>query len=96
MAKFTFKKNPGGSWDNDTHYIKYKKKKCGSITKGRYDKNWTIGFIIKKDKPDENPNCDWKWIILKKKFEKPNEAKTFLNDNKEGIFSTYNIHFFED
>jgi len=95
---FTFKtEKPTGQYKAffpNYHYIKFKKRKCGQII----DNTWNIKLtVIKEDiMEDGNPNCKWKWITLKKKFESLQEAKDFLNTYIEEIMKKFNLYFFED
>jgi len=81
--KFTFKTEKATgryrSFYPDTHTIKLDKKQVGSISdeKGHKIMLQVIkdGVIIK----DDNPNCDWKNIILKREFDSVQAAKEFLN-----------------
>lgn len=89
--KFTFKttKVTGQfhSFFNDTHDIKLNKVKVGSIE----DKTWKIRLkVIKTDiNEDGNPNCDWKWVTLKKESKSLQEAKDWLNENINIITNKY-------
>lgn len=37
-----------------------------------------VHLTVKKQQPDSNPNCDWKWIALKAGFHTEQEARTFV------------------
>ncbi len=105
--KFTFKKEPRvsglaaiGNPNPDTQ-IKLNKKECGRIVGPVWsstDKMWTIRFTVKKTVPDDNPNCDWKWVQFKKKFETEPEAREYITQNAEKILneSSLTLHYFED
>ena len=92
--KFTFKtvKETGRlsfAWP-DQHYIKYNKKEVGSIE----DKEpFTIRLKVYKTETinDNNPNCNWMWIKLKKQSISLLDAKEFLNSNFEKITAAYKI-----
>jgi len=91
---FTFKTNkPTGKWrsfHSTTHDIKIKRKLVGSIDDAHPHKIRLT--VIKKDiLEDGNKNCDWKWIVLKKKSESLEEAKLFLQENYEAILKRYNL-----
>ena len=96
---FTFKTDkPTGKWKSfrkSTYHIKIKRKCVGYIDE---DAPHRIGLrVIKKDlMEDKNPNCDWKWIRLKKEFTSVNEAKTFLQKNYEAIIKKFNLKMMED
>jgi len=76
--------------------IKVNKKVVGCIDAPNYntpDNLYRLRFqVIKKDiNEDGNPNCTWRWMFLKKKFETSDEAKEytklflkkFVVDNKQ-------------
>lgn len=92
---FTFKtdKSTGryGSFYPDQHYIKIKGITIGRITDS---KPHSIRLMVIKDdiNEDGNPNCEWKWITLKKRFETLKEAKEFLKSKYEIIIEQFKIH----
>ena len=98
MNKFTFKtEQPTGrfrSFDNPVYHIKYQKKEVGII--GCEFPHKIRLQVLKTDKdlkaPDNNPNCEWKWIRLKKESESIEAAKTFLNENIDRITFLYKIY----
>ena len=91
--KFTFKtEHPTGRYRSfypSHHYIKFLKKEVGKIS----DEDYAIRFMVIKDDilEDGNPNCDWKWIKLKKESSSLQEAKEWLNQNIELLFKKYKI-----
>lgn len=91
---FTFKteKSTGryASFFPDHHYIKLKKKKVGSID-DKYPHK--IRFRVKKKdiNEDGNPNCEWKWITLKRESNSVSDAKQFLKDNFAEIIEKYEL-----
>ncbi len=93
--KFTFKtdKSTGrySSFYPDQHYVKLKKKEVGHIgDKAPYKIRLQV---IKADiNEDDNPNCSWKLITLKKESESLQEAKDFLNEHIDKILEKYNLH----
>jgi hypothetical protein len=95
--KFTFKTDrptgPYSSFYSSYYHIKFNKEDVGVIV----DRTWKIRFmVIKEDiNEDGNPNCEWKWITLKKESATLLDAKQWLNDNIEAIFRKYKIHFNE-
>lgn len=100
FKKFTFRteKSKGryySFYNATTHYIKLDKKVVGWIND---EPPYKIRLsVIKQDiLEDGHPNCPWKWITLKAQFSSLQEAKTFLNDNRETIQSKYPLHFEED
>jgi hypothetical protein len=107
--KFTFKKviNTGRwkSFQPESCTIKLNKKVVGSINEIK-----TVGYtvedigkfyirlmVIKKDiMEDKNPNCTWKNITFKLRFNTMDNAKEWLNNNLEGINKTYNLYKAEE
>jgi hypothetical protein len=92
---FTFKTiKPTGrykSFDSDIIEIKRNKKLVGNISP---DKPFKIRLHVIKDGinfKDNNPNCDWKWITLKKESNSIEEAKQFLKDNFEEINKNFSL-----
>lgn len=91
--KFTFKTTkPTGryrSFDSDYHDIKFKGVVVGSIVSS---KPFKCRFMVIKNGTtikDDNPNCPWKWITLKKESETLQDAKDWLNANIEGIMKQW-------
>ena len=97
-GKFTFKTEKATgqfrSFFPDHHYIKIKGKQCGSI-------NEKVPYrirlmVVKKDiNEDDNPNCEWKWISLKKESKTLQEAKDFLNKRFSEILGMYKLYFLD-
>jgi hypothetical protein len=92
--KFTFKtEHPTGryrSFFSSNHERKLKKKVVGSI--GDKSPHEIRLRVKKKDlMEDGNPNCEWKWIKLKKESESITEAKEFLNVNFKIINEKYEL-----
>jgi len=98
ILKFTFKTiKPTGRWKSFEHNIneiKIKGKVVGVI---RDEKPYKIRLqVIKKDiMEDNNANCEWKWITLKKESESLQEAKDFLNKYVSEINNKYKIYLGE-
>ena len=96
--KFTFKtiKETGSyAWLHKPHHnILLCKNKVGAIDP---EKPFSIRLMImKKDiLEDNNPNCEWRWIQLKKISESLQEAKDFLNENIDAILTKYTIRIYE-
>jgi hypothetical protein len=94
---FTFKtEKPKGrySWvHDDLHEIKLKGKKIGEIDPKKPYKIKLMVFKSDEDKakPNDNKNCAWKWITLKKESDNLAEAKEFLNKNFDAIITQFNI-----
>ena len=96
--KFTFKTDrPTGSFASffpNYNHIKLDKKKVGSID----DKTpFKIKLMVIKDDimEDNNPNCEWKWITLKKESQSLQEAKDFLNKYIADLVIKYKLHLSE-
>lgn len=98
MKKFTFKTTkPTGrykAFEENEYSIKMNNKEVGTICNNSYDIRL---MVVKNDiNEDNNPNCIWKWITLKKKSSSLEEAKKWLNDNFEEINKLYNLHQLEN
>ena len=89
---FTFKTSlPKGhyrSFYNKTTYIKLNKFVVGQIDSNR---SYRIVLNVKKNEKytDDNENCEWTKIFLKRKFESMDDSKKFLNDNIEKIMKEF-------
>ena len=102
--KFTFKTHKATgrfrAFQSDSHDIKLKGKVVGAITdtKRSEDDKFKIRFMVKKGEKynDNNTNCDWMWVQLKRKFETLDEAKEYLRENTEEIAKTLTLHYHED
>jgi hypothetical protein len=98
--KFTFKTDkPTGryrSFSEDQVHIKFNKAKVGEIYPvGRYfTDGCKIRLMVEKENinEDNNPNCSWKNIFLKKSFSTIEEAKIWLNKIIEYILKKYKLH----
>lgn len=78
--------------------ILFNKKLVGVICAPNWrtsDNTWTVGITVKKEHPDNNPNCDWKWVYFKQKFEDLEQAKKFIIYNANQLTLHYNIHELE-
>lgn len=94
--KFTFKtENPTGKWksfDNPIHYIKFNKTVVGNISLNEQEIYQIYLMVIKKDiNEDKNPNCEWKWILLKQESQTLDFSKEWLNENIDLILSKYTL-----
>lgn len=98
MQKFTFKTEKATgqyrSFFPDHHHIKFNKIDVGSI-----DDKFPFAIrlqVYKKDiLEDGNPNCEWRWITLKKESFSLQEAKDFLNEHIDDLFNKYSIYIKE-
>lgn len=87
---------PTGKWKSfqkPYHIIKYNGKEVGEIENDHFK----IGLMVKKKdlNEDKNPNCEWKWIRFRGKFNSVKDAILFLNDNDWLVFEKYTLHEFE-
>ena len=95
MKKFTFKtdKSTGKyrSFYKDFYNIKFNKKEVGQIV--AVDGGYKNRLQVMKENINEdgNPNCDWRWIQLAMKHNSIQDAKEWLNENRELIFKYYNL-----
>jgi hypothetical protein len=93
--RFTFKTTkPTGKYrafDIAYHEIKLGGEKVGSITP---EAPHRVRFHIEKADimEDGNPNCPWRWMMLKAKFNTLAEAKNFVNDNFKEINSRFKLY----
>jgi len=100
MAKFTFKteKSSGkyAAFYPDYYIIKFNKVEVGNFSVNDNGDTFKIHLRVykteeDKQKPKNNPNCDWKIITFTKTFPTLDEAKLWLNTNKEQILAKYNL-----
>jgi len=105
MINITFKKHPAQTGLSGVGYpyqsvdIKIKKKRFGIINAPNWQTEgnvWKIMIAIKKPEPDDNPNCDWKWITFKKDFEDETQARTYIQESIVGIMKKFELHYFDD
>lgn len=101
--KFSFKKDratgPYASFQVENVCIKHRGGEVGYINDGfNYGrkKEHYIHLQVRKEKFDDNDNCDWRWAKIKFKFDTVEEAKQWLNDNRKKIFDTYELILEED
>lgn len=95
--KFTFKIVKINDWYSYTE-IKLKRKVCGTIYMTKDFNDHRIGLKIEKNEKynDNNPNCKWMNILIKKGFQTETEAREWLQMNIEGIMKNYILHFEEN
>ena len=85
--KFTFKKQKQGTWD---HYkaidIKYRGTAVGYIRREQ-DGRWCVRFQVPASEQAlaANPNCPWSWAKIKTAFDSAEDAKAWLNENRESL-----------
>jgi len=107
--KFMFKKDKKETGLSSVGYpypktrIKHNKKDVGYIDPPTWrtkSNEWKIYLaIIKQDiLEDGNPNCEWRWVSLKKRFKTEPEARLFIKSHLAEILTRNNIelyHFIE-
>jgi len=103
MVKLTYKKHPaqtglaGIGHPYQSSDIKISKKKMGLIIAPNWNKTgWQLGFAIKKERPDDNPNCDWRWFYFSNRFETEIEAKQCAEKSINRFMEIHNLHYFDD
>ena len=98
----TFKKHPrntglyavGHPYQNVD--IKINKKCFGIIYAPNWqteDRKWTIGIMIVETELDDNPNCTWKWIYFKQKFDEESHARQWIQEHIDKIMKRYDLRF---
>lgn len=96
--KFTFKKQIATgryrSFEKDQTEIKLNKKMCGLIDETENGK-YRMSFMVLKDKPDNNPNCEWKWVRVKPLFNSEEEARQWVTKLSPQI-QRWNLYLQED
>ena len=103
--KLSFKKHPkqtglasvGNSYQGSD--IKLDGKVFGEINPPNWRTShnfYTVSIMIKKTEPDDNPNCDWKWVFFKRRFVSDSEAREWVKSNITKITEKYTLHFYED
>jgi hypothetical protein len=96
MSKFTFKEHePTGRYRSFYHSywdIKLKKRVCGTI---HYKEEFTITFMVNKEKSKEDP-CNFRNARLKKTFKTIEETKAFLIENTDAIIKHFDLYFSDD
>jgi hypothetical protein len=109
--KFSFKRYvPVGryrSFDAQNNYnVKLRGKVVGSISEVRTigpntredEGKFILRFMVTKKDPmeDKNPNCAWKSVTLKRRFDSAEEAKQFILDNAERLLQQFDLHCLEN
>ena len=79
-------------------FIKVDGKRIGEIIPPSWNttNTWKILIAVKKTKPDDNPNCDWKWANIGKQFDTESEAREWLKTMIKSIDDVHTFHFFEE
>ena len=103
--KVTFKKHAritglaGIGYSHPNVDIKINKKIIGEIVGPTWqtpDGKWGIMFCVMKKEPDDNPNCEWKNIILKARLNNEQDARKFVEEYINQISDRYTFHYRED
>lgn len=77
--------------------IKVNGKEVGNIFPKTWNTEyWRVGFTVKKLEPDDNPNCDWKWIWLKQKGNSEEEAREIAIKAIPILLQKYTFHTIEE
>lgn len=79
--------------------IKVNKKTMGYISAPNWQRDgWSIGIQIRKDEKhtDNNPNCPWKWIYFKQKFDTEAEARQYIKDHISDLNERFTFYYNED
>lgn len=94
--KFRFKtEKPTGKYSwlyKPTHYIKIRNIVVGNID---HDEPYKIRLKVYKNYLDNNPNCEWRWIMLKYNPKSVDDAKWFLNAHFDIITTKYKLYLDE-
>ena len=95
-AKFSFKiDRPTGryaSFSQTSCYIKLLGKECGSITEhNRLGNDYSISLMVDRE-PIAGSPAPFKTITLKYKPTSFDEAKTWLNTNKDKILNSFELY----
>ena len=102
--RITFKKEkkPTGLYSvghpNADTIIKIDGKMAGRITSPTWESEthqWGLMFSVMKNEPDDNPNCNWKNIILKSRFDTEESARDMVPGIVEQLSKKYTFKFFE-
>jgi hypothetical protein len=99
--KIKFKRHPQNPGLSAVGYpyssvdIKVGKKVIGLISSPNWqtDNKWHVRFTVMKTEPDDNPNCNWKWVSLKQTFDSESEARMFIVNNSDKLEKTFAFHF---
>lgn len=96
MATFSIREiKPTGKWKSfseSEYQVKLDKQIVGELV---YKKSFKVRLmVIKKDiNEDGNPNCIWRWAILKtSELKTKEEVKSWLNENATAIIAHFNLH----
>lgn len=107
MTKVTFKKYPRNTGLSAIGYsqqnveMKLNKRRFGTIYAPNWqtpDGKWSISIMVKKENlyEDDNPNCSWKWVTAKQRFDGEDDARKWIQENIEFVLQSYLLHFDDD
>jgi hypothetical protein len=99
--KVTFKKEArqtglaGIGYTNPNTLVKVDGKIVGYISGPWWqskDDLWHIHFSVIKTSPEDNPNCNWKWINIRDALQTEPEARTHILKNIERWSTWFEFH----
>lgn len=53
------------------------------------DHKWSVNFMMEGN--DDNPNCDWRWMAVKERFDTEEQARQWVKDRADKI-KKWKIH----
>lgn len=101
-SKVTFKKQPrltGRMGVGHPYQIvdcKIKKQTFGVLDAPTWqtkDHKWAVRIMIIKPEPDDNPNCNWKWITFRERHDNEESARAWIQENIDAIRQKYTLRF---
>jgi hypothetical protein len=103
--RLSFKKNKretgrvGIGYPYPSTDIKVDRKVVGHIIPPTWqtkNNTWSIQIAVEKDDihSDGNANCPWRWVFLKLEFDEEKDAREYLKNHTEGLFSLP-LHYFD-
>lgn len=57
------------------------------------DGKWGVYFMAYKTEPDDNPNCDWRWLSAKDRFDSESDARQWMKDRIATIMQQHQLRF---
>jgi hypothetical protein len=102
VTRPTFKKGPratglaavGHPYADTT--IKLGKREVGIISppsrgnlRGPDETGWRAGVMVMKEKPDDNPNCPWRWVFFRPQFADEPAAREWVLAHWKAICERY-------
>lgn len=104
-TKVTFKKQPkpkglaAAGYSERSIDCMINRKTFGTIAAPTWqdsENKWSVSATIVKPAPDNNPNCEWKWIRFKLKHDTAEAAKEWLQNNIDLIRTKYTLWLTQD